>query len=130
MRKKVSVFLILGLLFNFSYSGCALFLIGAAGAAGGYAISKDEIEGLTDHPYDKAWAAVREVVRTEGAITAENKKLGTMEAIIGGSTVEIHMDQATSKTVRTRIKARKTKGLFPDIDLAQSIYAKMTRKLK
>ena len=128
--KNFSVWMLSAILtFGVFQSGCALFLIGA-GAAGGYSISQDEIEGLSDTSFEKVWNAAREVVRTEGAITAENKNLGTMEAVIGGSTAEFKVEQVTPKTVRTRIKARQTKGLFPDIELAQNLYAKMLRKMK
>lgn len=128
--KKIPFWMLISVLtLGVFQSGCALFLIGA-GAAGGYSISKDEIEGLSDVSFDKVWNAARDVVRTQGAITAENKSVGTMEAVIGGSTAEFKIEQVTPKTVRTRIKARQTKGLFPDIELAQDLYSQMLRKMK
>ena len=51
--------LILGaslLCFVFISSGCAVLAIGA-GAAGGYAISKDEVEGFSDRKYAVVWDA-------------------------------------------------------------------------
>lgn len=108
-------------------SGCALFLLGT-GVAGGYAISKDEIEGLTDSKLPKVWTSLREVMREEGVITLEDRDRGHMEGIVGKATVETHVEQATEKTVRIRVKARKTKGLFPDIKTAQSIYGKVVKK--
>ena len=47
MKKAYAAFAIfMAVGFGMIQSGCALFLLGA-GAAGGYAISKDEIEGMT-----------------------------------------------------------------------------------
>lgn len=127
MKNKIILsFLLIALAVPFS--GCALFLIGA-GAAGGYAISKDEIEGLVDGSSSRAWTAAREVIMKEGVLKAENAALGTLEAEVGSSTVEIHAEQVTAKTTRLRIKARKTKGLFPDIELAQQTYTKIVKKL-
>ncbi len=126
---KIKLFAASLLIFSFTASGCVLLLVGA-GAAGGYAVSKDEIEGLNDASRDKVWSAAHDVIKSEGMITLESKDTGEIKAIVDASDVEIHIDQATPKTVRTRIKARKTKGLFPDIDLAQSLYTKVFRKLK
>jgi hypothetical protein len=109
-------------------SGCALFLLGA-GAAGGYAISKDEIEGLMDNSYNKVWQAAREVIKKEGAITLESPNTGKLEAIVDNSTVNVSVEQATSNSVRLRVQARKTKGLFPDQELAQDLYTQITKKL-
>ena len=110
-------------------SGCAIFLLGA-GAAGGYSISKDEIEGMTDVSYDKAYAAAKEIIRKEGAPTLEDKEHGIINAVVGSSDVELNLNQVTAKTVRLRVKARKTKGLFPDIKLAQNIYTQIIKKIE
>jgi hypothetical protein len=109
-------------------TGCALFLLGA-GAAGGYAISKDEIEAMYDAKYDKVWNATKTTLQHNGALTLDDRNHGKIEAIVGGSTINVMIDQVTAKTVRLRIKARKTKGLFPDIDLAQEINEDVMKKL-
>lgn len=129
MKKTQSLFLALFLFAGAFHSGCALFLIGA-GAAGGYSISKDEIEGMTDVSYDKAYAAAKEVIRKEGAPTLEDKEHGIINAVVGSSDVELNLNQVTAKTVRLRVKARKTKGLFPDIKLAQNIYTQIIKKIQ
>ncbi len=110
------------------FSGCALFLLGA-GAAGGYAISKDEIEGMTDTSYDKIWKATKDVLRADGVTTLEDRTHGLIKGLVDSSDVEARLDQVTSKTVRLRLKARKTKGVFPDIKLAQSLYTKIIKKV-
>ncbi len=131
MRKSKlsSAVLLFFILTSALHSGCALFLLGT-GAAGGYAISKDEIEGLTDSSYDKAWNASKQIIREEGAPTLEDRTHGKIEAVVGGSTVELNVAQVTAKTVRLRVKARKSKGLFPDIKLAQQLYTRIIKKVE
>lgn len=116
------------LIFSLLSSGCALFLVGA-GAAGGYAVSKDEIEGFTEAKKDRVWASLKNVVKEDGAITLEDKERGYLEAIVGKSTVKVRLDQVTPTSSRLRVKARKTKGLFPDIKTAQDLYTKVTKKI-
>jgi len=110
-------------------SGCVLFLIGA-GAAGAYAVSEDEIEGISDASYDKVWNALRAVIRERGAIMAENKERGSLKALIENSEVDARLNQVTPKSVRLRIRARRPKGMFPNIKLAQDLYTQVTRKME
>jgi len=129
--KKVQVNLMMLLMlfsFGIATSGCALFLVGA-GAAGGYSISKDEIEGIVDSSYSETWAATKKTINKQGALTLENEDQGLLKAVVEGSTVEARIEQVTKKTVRLRVKARKTKNLFPDIKLAQQIYSQSVREL-
>jgi hypothetical protein len=111
------------------FSGCAIFLLGA-GAAGGMAISKDSIEGTVDKPFDRVWNAGREVLKQEGFIRLENKPAGVMEAEVQKSQVKFEAQQITEKTVRLRVKARKTAKLMPNMDLANILYNKIFQKLK
>ena len=109
-------------------SGCALFLLGA-GATGGYAISKDEMEGMMDKKYDKVWQASETVLRKEGIVILALKDQGKIEGEVEGSKVEAQVDQVTPQTVRLRVKARKMKNLFPDMKKAQGLYNKIIRQI-
>jgi hypothetical protein len=128
MKKKNFYAWALCLLLAGTNAGCAIFLLGA-GAAGGYAISKDEIEGMTDVAYNKVWVALKDDLQARGALTLEDRAHGRIEAVVDASTVEAQVDQVTPKTVRVRVKARKTKGLFPDIKLAQDIYDQVMKRV-
>lgn len=109
--------------------GCALFLVGA-GAAGGYAISKDEIEGYTDQDYDRTWESARRVIANDGAILSENKTLGEIEATVRDSDVKAKIEKISSVSVRMRIQARKGYNLLPDLETAQDLYTKIIKDLK
>lgn len=117
------------LLFSMIQSGCAIFLLGA-GAAGGYAVSKDEIEGHTDVSMNKVWNAMVDTVASEGSVVLKDQDHSQLEAIVRESEVKANLVQITPKTVQVRIKARKVKGLFPDIKLAQELYTKLIKRIE
>ena len=116
------------LLISFLCSGCIVLAIGA-GAAGGYAISKDEIEGFTDRPVEQTWRVAYEILNQEGAIESADKERHKIDAIVNESKVSFSAEQVSAKSVRFRIKARKAMNLFPDIKLAQSLHQKIIKKL-
>lgn len=111
------------------FSGCPLFLL-SAGAAGGYAISKDTIEGMLEKPFDQVYDASREAVRYEGFIRSENPTQGKILADVRNSKVDIDIRQMTERAVRLRVRARTGYNLLPDVKLANEIYNKIFSKLK
>ncbi len=111
------------------FSGCALFLVGA-GITGGYAISKDTIEGTMEKPIDRVWKASHDVLMHEGFIKLEDKMRGKIEAEVRGSQVEVQINQATERTVKLQVKARKGYKLLPNMDLANELYNKIYQKIK
>ncbi len=130
MKRKFTGFLLGLLILNMGFlsSGCVLFLLGA-GATGGYAISKDEIEGMLDKSYNDVWKASEQVLRKDGLVTLSLKDKGQIDGEIESSKIEIRVDQLTPKTVRLRVKGRKVKNLFPDIKKAQNTFNKIMREL-
>ncbi len=130
MKRKFKGFL-LGMLIlsiGFTSSGCVLFLLGA-GATGGYAISKDEIEGMLDKSYNDVWKASEQVLRKDGLVMLSLKDKGEIDGEVEGSKIEIRLEQVTPKTVRLRVKGRKLKNLFPDIKKAQNTFNKIMKEL-
>ena len=108
-------------------SGC-IFIVAGVGALGGYAISKDTIQGETDSGFEDVWQASQEVLDVMGLIHTEYKSKGEIEAKVNSSDVKILIEELTSKTTRLRVSARKY--LLPDISLAQKIYIKIVQKSK
>ena len=119
MRKKslLSVWLI-GL---FLISGCAPLIIGGAvGALGGYAISKDTIQGETDIDYEDLWRAAVQVVRMQGLPKYEDTVKGYIRAEIDSSKVWVRLIRLTKTATRLRISARKYH--LPNRTLAEELY--------
>lgn len=130
MKRQTQLGIAAGFLcFHFLFSGCVLFLVGA-GAAGGYAVSKDTIEGLIEKRFDSVWSASREVLMNEGFIRHEDRARSEIEAEVRGSVVTIRVNQATDRTIRIQVKARKGHKLLPNANLANELYNKIFLKLK
>ena len=108
---------------SFVWNSCSFLVIGAAGVAGGYAVSPDGIEGISEKSYDQIWQAARNVFEQQGSIELSDKEHGEMKAKIGGSTVNFKLEQATKHSVVARVQARKLSRMFPDMNLARRIYS-------
>ncbi|MFH1622542.1 MAG: DUF3568 family protein [Candidatus Omnitrophota bacterium] len=108
-------------------SGC-IFVVAGVGALGGYAISKDTIQGETEKTYDKVWNTAKSVLNTMGSVITENKSKGEFEADFSPSFVKVKIEELTPKTTRLRVSARKY--MFPNINLAQKIYIKIIEQAK
>ena len=104
--------------------GCAAFVVGSAvGLLGGYAISKDTIQGETEKDYDSLWDAAAEVLDKMGASEVDDSNKGAIRAKIGKSKVYITMEQLTPHTARLRVKCRK--NVLPDLSLSQKLYVRI-----
>ena len=123
MKAKTQASLLLGFVFIVGFNGCAFLAVGAAGAAGGYAVSPDGIEGVSDKSYDHLWSVAKDVLEQQGTITLADKKLGQMKAKIKNSEVQFKMEQATHHSVVMRVQARRMGGVFPDMNAARRIYS-------
>jgi len=120
--KRLSLFLILCIFV--SISGCAPLIIGGAvGAVGGYAISKDSVEGATDKSYDSLWQAALTVSKIRGEIKFESKTKGYIELEAESSKVYIRLVRLTASATRLRVSAKRYH--FPNMNLAQDIFLKI-----
>ena len=108
-------------------SGCAALLIGA-GAAGGYAISKDSIKNHFDLSPDHVYRISRDVAGELGLVTTEDPRHGLIQADVQGSTVTITIKPVSEKTVELKVKAR-DKIFLPKIEIAQTVYNKIVARL-
>jgi len=97
---------------------------------GGYAISRDEIEGFTERSQETTWHAAQEVLRGSGAIIYTDPGRGLIEADVQNSRVSIEVLQVSPKTVRLHVKARKFWRMFPDMSRAQEIFSRIINELK
>ena len=110
-----------------SLSGCFYIIFGGAAAAGGYAVSRDTIQGEIDREFSEVWDAASEIISIKGIIESQSHELGEIVAIINGARVTTTVIQLTPATIRLKVKARKS--IFPSIHTAQEVFVKIMNRL-
>lgn len=105
----------------FFLSGCTIALLGA-GAAGGYALGKDCIQGDTDRSFEDLYAIALETVNAMGVVESKfsNPSIAKINARVNTSSLQITIERLTQQTVRLKVRSRK--NLMPNIELAQKVY--------
>lgn len=107
--------------------GCVAFVVGGAvGVLGGYAVSKDTIQGETEKGYDSLWDGASVVLEDMGASEINDSQKGVIRAKVGKSKVYITMEQLTPRTVRLKVKCRK--NILPDLSLSQKLYVRIVEQ--
>jgi hypothetical protein len=111
-------------------TGCVAVGVAVLGAAavGGYAVSKDTIQGETDKYYDTLWESALSVARIRGTVKKEDSMSGYIELQADSSKVYIHLIRLTQATTRLKVQARKYH--LPNISLAQEIYLKIVEQAR
>ena len=109
-------------------NGCVpLFLMGA-GAAGGYAISKDSVEGTVNKRFHRVFNASLDVVKSKGVLKSQDEEQGKIEGVVGNQvTATIELSQATERSVKIKVTARKNH--LPNIDVAQEVYTDILKRI-
>lgn len=121
LRKKVLTSLIvLPLLFS---SGCVYLAVGGIGAVGGYIVSPDTVEGITENDADTVADAAVEIISIMGTILEEHQDGGLIKAKINGANVTVTVLALNKNSVKLLVKARKF--YLPRISIAQDIYVKI-----
>lgn len=127
MKKRMLLsFLSLGALMMF-LSGCVWLVVGGVGAVGGYAVTRDTIQGEYDAKFTDAWRAAQTVCGTLGLINSRDASAGALEATIDRAKVKVEVAQITPEAVRLKVRARR--GLFPRLGTAQNVFVKIVQKL-
>ncbi len=127
MQKIRSCLVAVGMVLALMTSGgCAVVLLGA-GAAGGYAVAKDTIQGTTDQKMARVWQVAERVAKDMGQITKADKGHGVIDVVIDEADVRITLEQLTEETVQIRVKSRKF--LLPNLELAEKVYTKIIKRV-
>lgn len=107
-----------------SLCGCVAFFIGSAvGALGGYAISRDTIQGETDRNSEDLWEASVKVLEMMEATEIDDSLKEKVQGKIGITRVTITIEQLTPSTARLRVKCRK--NILPNLTLSQKLYVRI-----
>ena len=109
-------------------SGCVFIIVGAAGAVGGYAVTRDTFEGVSSKSQEELLASAHKVMSIMGTILNERPKDGEIVGTVYGAHVTIDVIQINLTTSRLRVRARKL--IFPRIGIAQEIYTKIMNQLE
>ncbi|MBM3244340.1 MAG: DUF3568 family protein [Candidatus Omnitrophica bacterium] len=123
--KKVIFSLFCAVFLSLNLAGCVPLIVGGAvGAVGGYAVSKDTIQGDTDKPFDAIWNSALEIARLRGTIKKDDYDKGRIEFIARDSSlVWISVSRLTQTANRVRVSSRRFH--FPNLALAQDIFVKV-----
>jgi hypothetical protein len=127
--KKKTFFCLLLPLVLLNISGCVPLIVGSAvGALGGYAVSKDTIQGDADKPYELLWNSAVTVAGYRGTIKEESAAGGYIELEAESSRVWVRLIRLTRATSRLRVSARRHH--LPNVALAQDIFVKIMEEAK
>jgi len=110
-----------------SLTGCVYLFVGGVGALGGYAISSDTVEGLTDTDEMSVWDSTIEIISIMGLIERQDEQAGEIRARVTGANVTIHILGLNDSTTKVRVKARKS--FLPRPKIAQDVFVKIMSNL-
>ncbi|MCD4781707.1 MAG: hypothetical protein K8S27_14345 [Candidatus Omnitrophica bacterium] len=111
-----------------SLSGCIYLIVGGVGAVGGYIVSPDTVEGITDFGDITIWESAVEIVSIMGIISDQNEEAGLLIAKVNGAKVTITVMPIDSAKSKLTVKARK--AFMPKINLAQDIFVKIVNNVR
>ena len=109
-------------------SGCVFIIVGAAGAVGGYAVTRDTFEGVSSKSQEELLASAHKVMSIMGTILNERPKDGEIVGTVYGAHVTVDVIQINLTTSKLRVKARKL--IFPRVGIAQEVYTKIMNQLE
>lgn len=110
-----------------SLTGCWYIVIGSVGVVGGYVISPDTVEGLTENPFDDVWDTAVDIVSVMGTISEQSREVGILIAKIQGTKVTLTITSITKTTTKLNVKGRK--AFLPKVSVAQDVFVKVMSQL-
>jgi len=111
----------------FAMSGCIYLVVGGIGAVGGYIVSPDTVEGITDNDIAYVWDTAIETVSVMGLINESEESSGMILASIHGAKITISIMSLSASTTKVSVKARKS--FLPRISLAQDVFVKIMSRV-
>lgn len=126
-RKRSLLSVLLSAFVLFSLNGCIYLVVGGIGAVGGYIVSPDTVEGLTENDLVDVWDGTLEIVSIMGTIKEQNENSGFLVAKISGAEVTIKILKLNESNVKVSVKARK--AYLPKISVAQDVFVKLMSHL-
>ena len=109
-------------------SGCIYLVVGGIGAVGGYIVSPDTVEGITDNEADIVWDTAIETLSVMGLIEEQDEAAGMILASVPAAKITVTMVTLSESTTKLTVKARK--AFLPRISLAQDVFVKIMSRVK
>ena len=110
-----------------SLAGCVYLVVGGVGALGGYIVSPDTVEGITESNQAQVWDVTKEVVSVMGTVSEELEESGILIGKVSGAKVTVTISPINKSSVKLTIKARK--AFLPKINVAQDVFVKIMSRL-
>jgi len=110
-----------------SLSGCIYVVVGGIGAVGGYIVSPDAVEGITENDTINVWDSAIEVISFMGTIIEEHEEGGLVISKINKATVTVNIIALNEDTTKLSVKARRF--YLPKISTAQDVFLKIMNQL-
>ena len=111
----------------FCFSGCIYLVVGGIGAVGGYIVSPDTVEGLTENDAAAVWDTSVETLSVMGLVDEKNEAGGMLLAKIHGAKITVTIVSVNQTITKLTVKARK--AYLPKISLAQDVFVKIMSRL-
>jgi len=102
--------------------------VGGIGAVGGYIVSPDTVEGITDHDAAIVWDTAVDMISIMGLIDEKNETGGLILASVNGARITIMITSLNETNTKVTVKARK--AYLPRISLAQDVFVKIMSRVK
>lgn len=125
--KRILAYVCFLLILPVFLTGCAWLVVGGIGAVGGFAVTRDTIQGEYDAKFSDAWKSAQTVCSTLGVITSRDTSTGVLTATVDNAKVKVMISQLTPEAVRLKVKARK--GIFPRMGTAEKVFVKIVQHL-
>ncbi len=102
-------------------------IIGGIGALGGYVVSPDTVEGVSNNEASAAWDAAVDVISIMGTISEQQQEAGIIIAHVQGAKVTVTISSINQSNIKLTVKARKS--FLPKISIAQDVFVKIMTHL-
>jgi len=111
-----------------SFSGCIYLVVGGIGAVGGYIVSPDTVEGISDSEIEEVWDVAVETLSIMGLIEEKSEESGIVLATVSGAKITVKIASLSPTSTRVTVKARKS--YLPRISISQDVFVKIMSRLK
>lgn len=126
IKKILTMVMLIPLLFM--HSGCFYLVVGGIGAVGGYIVSPDTVEGVSEEKEGVVWDMAMETISIMGLIDEKDEATGMILATVHGAKITVTVTPLGESTTKLTVKARK--AYLPRISLAQDVFVKIMSRLK